>query len=51
MVYKIFIFSSATIVISFLIMKIIEFTCVEGWEDESGFHLGRKGGNRDDLLP
>ena len=51
MFYKILIFSGATIIILFIIMKIIEVTCIEGWEDEMGFHSGREGENRDDLIP
>lgn len=51
MFFEILIFSAATIIILFIIMKIIEVTCVEGWEDERDFHRGRKGENPDDFIP
>lgn len=51
MFYELIILIAATIIILFIIMKIIEVTCVEGWEDEMGFHRGREGENRDDLSP
>lgn len=51
MLWKIVLFSLSTILISFLMMKLIEVLAVEGWEDENGFHRGRKSDNLDDLYP
>lgn len=51
MLWKVILFSLSTVVISFILMKLIEIFAVEGWQDENGFHRGQESESRDDLCP
>lgn len=49
MLFEIILICLLCMMISILLMKIIEYRSVEGWQDEKGFHLGREEGPGDDI--